>query len=110
MFLGIKIVDIVIRWSQVVAEGDAIQRNYLAEGSLFYKKRDAVLIFGGIDQNEKLERKSILGKDIYRYHPEGNFWEVVGELPEPRHHHRVALLKGYVFVVGMHSKLLFTGN
>lgn len=40
------------------------------------------------------------GKDIIRYVPMSNSWEFVGELPEPRQHHRVAFMQGRVYLVG----------
>lgn len=88
------------RLTQIMATKTLNTRNYLAEGSLFFNNREAVLIFGGTDPNETFEKRGNVGKDIYRYQPEANSWELVSELPEPRHHHRVALLKGYIYLVG----------
>lgn len=36
----------------------------------------------------------------YRFDPVLNVWEYVGDLPEPRHHHSVAFLRGRVYLVG----------
>ncbi|XP_067005095.2 actin-binding protein IPP-like [Anabrus simplex] len=75
-------------------------KNYLAEGSLFFPEREAVLVFGGVDPHSQYGISRNSGKDIYRYQPDANVWELVGELPEPRHHHSVAFLKGRVYLVG----------
>lgn len=36
----------------------------------------------------------------FRFDPVTNVWEYVGDLPEPRHHHSVAFLRGRVYLVG----------
>nr|XP_032514162.1 uncharacterized protein LOC116767787 isoform X3 [Danaus plexippus plexippus] len=75
-------------------------KNYIAEGSLFNWDRETVLVFGGIDPHTSYGVAGNTGKDIYRFDPVTNTWDLVGELPEPRHHHSVAFLRGRVFLVG----------
>ncbi|XP_050345745.1 uncharacterized protein LOC126770390 [Nymphalis io] len=75
-------------------------KNYLAEGSLFNWDRETVLVFGGIDPHTSYGIARNTGKDIFRFDPVINSWDLVGELPEPRHHHSVAFLRGRVFLVG----------
>ncbi|PSN38305.1 hypothetical protein C0J52_19160 [Blattella germanica] len=75
-------------------------RSYLSEGSLFFADRESILVFGGIDPHSKYGMGRNKGIDIYRYLPDANTWEFIGELPEPRHHHSVAFFKGRVFLVG----------
>ncbi|XP_045445718.1 uncharacterized protein LOC123653779 [Melitaea cinxia] len=76
-------------------------KNYLADGSLYNWDRETVLIFGGIDPHTAYGVAKNTGKDILsRFDPVTNCWDLVGELPEPRHHHSVAFLRGRVFLVG----------
>ncbi|XP_045532147.1 uncharacterized protein LOC123719519 isoform X4 [Pieris brassicae] len=75
-------------------------KNYIVDGSLFNWDRETVLVFGGIDPHTPYGVAGNTGKDIYRFDPVTNIWESVGELPEPRHHHSVAFLRGRVFLVG----------
>ncbi|XP_064071769.1 uncharacterized protein LOC113399806 [Vanessa tameamea] len=75
-------------------------KNYLTEGSLFNWDRETVLVFGGIDPHTSYGIARNTGKDIFRFDPVTNSWDLVGELPEPRHHHSVAFLRGRVFLVG----------
>ncbi|CAF4938027.1 unnamed protein product [Pieris macdunnoughi] len=75
-------------------------KNYIVDGSLFNWDRETVLVFGGIDPHTPYGVAGNTGKDIYRFDPVTNVWESVGELPEPRHHHSVAFLRGRVFLVG----------
>ncbi|XP_069703946.1 uncharacterized protein [Periplaneta americana] len=75
-------------------------KNYLAEGSLFCPDSGTVLVFGGIDPHSQYGVALNTGKHIYRYQAETNSWDIVGELPEPRHHHSAAYLKGRVYLVG----------
>lgn len=57
-------------------------------------------MFGGVDPHEDYDRTRNNGKDIYRFKPDENFWETVGEIPQARHHHSVAYLRGRIYVVG----------
>ncbi|CAH0406392.1 unnamed protein product [Chilo suppressalis] len=75
-------------------------KNYIADGSLFNWDKETVLVFGGIDPHTNYGLGRNTGKDIYRYDPVTNVWENVGDLPEPRHHHSVAFLRGRVYLVG----------
>ncbi|XP_063821915.1 uncharacterized protein LOC135071949 isoform X1 [Ostrinia nubilalis] len=75
-------------------------KNYIADGSLFNWDRETVLVFGGIDPHTAYGLGRNTGKDIYRFDPVTNVWDYVGELPEPRHHHSVAFLRGRVYLVG----------
>ncbi|XP_026329412.1 uncharacterized protein LOC113237250 isoform X2 [Hyposmocoma kahamanoa] len=75
-------------------------KNYITEGSLFNWDRETVLVFGGIDPHTTYGIGKNTGKDIYRFDPVLNVWEYVGDLPEPRHHHSVAFLRGRVYLVG----------
>ncbi|GBP42882.1 Alpha-scruin [Eumeta japonica] len=43
---------------------------------------------------------AILRLSYTRFDPVMNKWDWVGELPEPRHHHSVAFLRGKVYLVG----------
>ncbi|XP_052737831.1 uncharacterized protein LOC112047458 [Bicyclus anynana] len=75
-------------------------KNYITDGSLFNWDRETVLVFGGIDPHTSYGVSGNTGKDICRFDPVTNSWDLVGELPEPRHHHSVAFLRGRVFLVG----------
>ncbi|KAJ2952957.1 hypothetical protein O0L34_g7330 [Tuta absoluta] len=75
-------------------------KNYIAEGSLFNWDRETVLVFGGIDPHTTYGMGKNNGKDIFRFDPVTNTWDYVGELPEPRHHHSIAFLRGRVYLVG----------
>ncbi|XP_022820126.1 uncharacterized protein LOC111352043 isoform X3 [Spodoptera litura] len=75
-------------------------KNYIAEGSLFNWDRETVLVFGGIDHLTTYGFGGNIGKYIYRFDPVTNVWDYVGDLPEPRHHHSVAFLRGRVYLVG----------
>ncbi|XP_063892356.1 uncharacterized protein LOC110372548 isoform X1 [Helicoverpa armigera] len=75
-------------------------KNYIAEGSLFNWDRETVLVFGGIDLLTPYGFGGNTGKYIYRFDPVTNVWDYVGDLPEPRHHHSVAFLRGRVYLVG----------
>ncbi|XP_014606713.1 PREDICTED: uncharacterized protein LOC106788191 [Polistes canadensis] len=70
------------------------------DNSLFYPDRESILIFGGVDPHEEYGHPGATGKDIYRFKPDENLWEFVGEIPEPRHHHSVVHLKGRIYLVG----------
>ncbi|KAK2583127.1 hypothetical protein KPH14_009152 [Odynerus spinipes] len=74
--------------------------SYFLDNSLFYPDRESVLVFGGVDPHEEYGNPGNSGKDIYRFKPDENLWEFVGEIPEPRHHHSVAYLKGRIYLVG----------
>ncbi|XP_069365689.1 uncharacterized protein [Maniola hyperantus] len=75
-------------------------KTYMTDGSLFNWDRETVLVFGGIDPHTSYGVAGNTGKDIFRFDPVTNSWDLVGELPEPRHHHSVAFLRGRVFLVG----------
>ncbi|KAG7307534.1 hypothetical protein JYU34_007739 [Plutella xylostella] len=75
-------------------------KNYVTPGSLFHWDRETVLVFGGIDPHTTYGTGRNTGKDIFRFDPVTNVWDCVGELPEPRHHHSVAFLRGRVYLVG----------
>ncbi|XP_059057175.1 uncharacterized protein LOC131850828 [Achroia grisella] len=75
-------------------------KNYITEGSLFNWDRETVLVFGGIDPHNPYGTGRNTGKNIYRYDPVMNVWDYVGDLPEPRHHHSIAFLRGRVYLVG----------
>lgn len=76
------------------------KKSYLTEMSLFLAERETVLVFGGIDPHTAYGVGRNTGKDVYRYVPDNNMWEYVTDMPEPRHHHSVAFLKGRVYLVG----------
>ncbi|KAL3268360.1 hypothetical protein HHI36_007476 [Cryptolaemus montrouzieri] len=73
---------------------------YITDTSLFYSERESILIFGGLDPHGIFGTGRNTGKEIFRYVPHQNQWEIVGELPEPRQHHCVAFMKGRVYLVG----------
>ncbi|XP_062526465.1 uncharacterized protein LOC101738452 isoform X2 [Bombyx mori] len=75
-------------------------KKYVAEGSLFDWDRETVLVFGGIDPHTTYGVGKNTGKEIYRFDPVSNVWDNVGNLPEPRHHHSIAFLRGRVYLVG----------
>ncbi|XP_060810818.1 uncharacterized protein LOC106137997 [Amyelois transitella] len=75
-------------------------KNYMNDGSLFNWDRETVLVFGGIDPHKTYGMGNNTGKNIYRFDPVTNVWDFVGDLPEPRHHHSVAFLRGRVYLVG----------
>ncbi|XP_053625412.1 uncharacterized protein LOC128683624 isoform X2 [Plodia interpunctella] len=75
-------------------------KNYMNDGSLFNWDRETVLVFGGIDPHTTYGSGRNTGKNIYRFDPVTNVWDYVGDLPEPRHHHSVAFLRGRVYLVG----------
>lgn len=58
------------------------------------------MVFGGVDPHSGYGSGRNTGKDIFRYLPDSNVWEYVGEMPAPRNHHNVAFLIGRVYVVG----------
>lgn len=74
--------------------------DYYSDSSLFFPDRESVLVFGGVDPHEDYGRPGNTGKDIYRFKPDENIWEFVGEIPRARHHHSVAYLRGRIYVVG----------
>lgn len=74
--------------------------SYFLDNSLFYPDRESILVFGGVDPHEGYGHPGNTGKDIYRFKPDENLWEFVGEIPEPRHHHSVVYLKGRIYLVG----------
>ncbi|KPI91617.1 Alpha-scruin [Papilio xuthus] len=75
-------------------------KTYIVDGSLFNWDRETVLVFGGTDPHTGYGVGRNTGKDIYRFDPVTNSWDYVGDLPEPRHHHSVAFLRGRVYLVG----------
>ncbi|XP_015434239.1 PREDICTED: uncharacterized protein LOC107190037 [Dufourea novaeangliae] len=74
--------------------------SYFFDNSLYFRDRESILVFGGVDPHEEYGRAGNNGKAIYRFKPEENIWECVGEIPQPRHHHSVAYLRGRIYVVG----------
>ncbi|KAJ8961338.1 hypothetical protein NQ314_005949 [Rhamnusium bicolor] len=64
------------------------------------KDRETVLVFGGIDPHNDYGVGRNTGKNIFRYVPDENIWEFVGELPVPRHHHCVQFFKARIYLVG----------
>ncbi|XP_076278255.1 uncharacterized protein LOC143208067 isoform X2 [Lasioglossum baleicum] len=79
--------------------GSAVDSYFFVE-SLYFPDRESVLVFGGVDPHEEYGRGGNTGKAIYRFEPDENIWEFVGEIPQPRHHHSVAYLRGRIYVVG----------
>lgn len=73
---------------------------YFLNNSLFFPDRESILVFGGVDPHEEYGLSGNTGKDIYRFKPDQNIWEFVGEIPRARHHHSVAYLRGRIYVVG----------
>ncbi|KAK9732272.1 Kelch motif [Popillia japonica] len=73
---------------------------YFETSSLFLAERESVMVFGGIDPHSGYGAGRNTGKDIFRYLPDSNVWEYIGEMPAPRNHHNVAFLTGRVYVVG----------
>lgn len=53
-----------------------------------------------MNNNRKICFPAIFLKLLFRFDPVNNIWDYVGDLPEPRHHHSVAFLKGKVYLVG----------
>ncbi|VEN64342.1 unnamed protein product [Callosobruchus maculatus] len=76
------------------------KRRFLLASSLFNQAVESILVFGGVDPHIDYGEGSNTGKDIFRYIPEKNAWEFVAEMPEPRHHHGTAFVKGKIYVVG----------
>ncbi|XP_071856238.1 uncharacterized protein [Bombus fervidus] len=91
---------------------------YFLNNSLFFPDRESILVFGGVDPHEEYGLPGNTGKDIYRFKPDQNIWEFVGEIPRARHHHSVAYLRGRIYVVGgadpledkLHRKSIAVGN
>ncbi|XP_076674694.1 uncharacterized protein LOC143372435 [Andrena cerasifolii] len=79
---------------------DSNINGYFFDNSLFFPDREAVLVFGGVDPHEEYGRAGNTGKDMYRFKPDENIWEFVGEIPQARHHHSIAYLRGRIYVVG----------
>ncbi|XP_072944216.1 uncharacterized protein [Epargyreus clarus] len=75
-------------------------KTYITEKSLFNWERETVLVFGGIDPHTPYGLADNKGDNIYRFDPVSNTWDCVDSLPEPRHHHSVAFLRGRVYLVG----------
>ncbi|XP_017766185.1 PREDICTED: uncharacterized protein LOC108555158 [Eufriesea mexicana] len=92
--------------------------DYYSKSSLFFPDRESVLVFGGVDPHKEYGRPGNTGKDIYRFKPDENIWEFVGEIPQARHHHSVAYLRGRIYVVGgadpledkLHRKSIAVGS
>lgn len=80
---------------------------YLVPGSLFLSNKETVLVFGGVDPHHSHGSGHNNGKGVYRYVQNRRHWDLVDELPEPRHHHAVAFCKGKVYVIG--SRQIFYG-
>nr|XP_031840704.1 uncharacterized protein LOC116430545 [Nomia melanderi] len=74
--------------------------SYFLDKSLYFPDRESILVFGGTDPHEEYGRAGNTGKAMYRFKPDENIWEFVGEIPQPRHHHAVAYLRGRIYVVG----------
>lgn len=72
----------------------------LGEISLFQKNRETVLVFGGRDPHKTYGVGRNTSKDVFRYLPDTNAWEFVGEIPEPRQHHSTEFYKGRIWLVG----------
>lgn len=82
---------------------DSNTNGYFFDNSLFFPDREAILVFGGVDPHEEYGRAGNTGKDMYRFKPDENIWEFVGEIPQARHHHSIAYLRGRIYVVGESS-------
>ncbi|XP_066595951.1 uncharacterized protein [Prorops nasuta] len=76
------------------------EEGHLLENSLYFNDREAILLFGGVDPYDGHDCSGNNGKDIYRFVPSENTWQFVGEIPEPRHRHAAAYLKGRIYIVG----------
>ncbi|CAK9823145.1 unnamed protein product [Anthophora retusa] len=74
--------------------------SYFLDNSLYFPDRESILVFGGVDPHEEYGRIGNTGKNIYRFKPDENIWEFVGEIPRARHHHSVAYLRGRIYLVG----------
>ncbi|XP_017788462.1 PREDICTED: LOW QUALITY PROTEIN: uncharacterized protein LOC108571007 [Habropoda laboriosa] len=74
--------------------------SYFLDSSLYFPDRESILVFGGVDPHEEYGRIGNTGKNIYRFKPDENIWEFVGEIPLARHHHSVAYLRGRIYLVG----------
>ncbi|XP_076386689.1 uncharacterized protein LOC100877623 isoform X2 [Megachile rotundata] len=90
---------------------------YYFDNSLFFPDRESILVFGGVDPHEECGPGNT-GKGIYRFKPDENIWEFVDEIPQARHHHSVAYLRGRIYVVGgadpledkLHRKSIAVGS
>ncbi|XP_078044683.1 uncharacterized protein LOC144474074 [Augochlora pura] len=74
--------------------------SYYFDESLYFPDRESVLVFGGVDPHDDYGRGGNTGRAMYRFKSDENIWEFVGEIPQPRHHHSVAYLRGRIYVVG----------
>lgn len=77
------------------------RKQYLSENSLFLQDRETILVFGGVDPHVSYGSGKNTGKEVFRYLPDSNRWEIVGELPEPRHYHSVAFMRGRIYIAGI---------
>lgn len=71
-----------------------------AESSVFMEESEAVLVFGGVDARAPYSKIKKNGREIYRYNPFLNTWQLIGEMPVARHHHSTVYHNGMVYLAG----------
>lgn len=86
--------------NQIVPKRQQDAEVFLCDGSLLAQERETVLVFGGLDPHSLFGQNRNTGNNIYRFIPEENRWDYVGEIPEPRHHHSVVFYKNRIWLVG----------
>ncbi|KAL1463208.1 hypothetical protein WDU94_014983 [Cyamophila willieti] len=70
------------------------------ESTVFMERSEAILVFGGVDARTPYSKLKGNGREIYRYNPFVNTWQLVGEMPVARHSHGTVYLNGFVYMAG----------
>lgn len=80
----------------------SVARNILdrAESAIFMEESEAVLVFGGVDKRASFSRQKETGREIHRYNPFVNTWQLVDKMPAARQYHSTVYHDGLVYIAG----------
>uniref|UniRef100_A0A1B6D328 BTB domain-containing protein n=1 Tax=Clastoptera arizonana TaxID=38151 RepID=A0A1B6D328_9HEMI len=77
------------------------EENFLSYSKkMLAHKGETMLIFGGIDMSKSFDKLNHSAGNVLCYVPECNRWELVAKMPQPLHHHAIALFKRKIIVAG----------
>lgn len=83
-------------------ESNPIERNVpdRAESAIFMEESEAVLVFGGVYKRASYVRQKETGREIHRYNPFVNTWQLVDKMPAARQYHSTVYHQGLVYIAG----------
>lgn len=72
----------------------------LLKSSLYLKNSETILVFGGINPDDNVHTFKNEGKQVLRYVPSTNEWEIISYMVKSRQYHAIAYFQGRVYLAG----------